>query len=128
MIGIYVIMYSLKLFDSMELALFKNDLRNDPAVQLCVFLHDLHVVDIIVKRLSFAPGHFVRDRYNGLSLFLLPLREKPAEFFLSLFSLYLCDERGPLFSKDFLVFSSGNVALFISKILVILRDVLPASS
>ena len=70
----------LKLIDSMELALLQDGFCDNAAVQNCVLLHDVHVVNVIIKQTAFAPCHFIRYGNLGFSNVGLPFCKQLADF------------------------------------------------
>ena len=56
MVCIDIVVDGFKLLHRVEFAFFHDDFRDDPPVQGGISLHQLHVMDIVVKQIPLAPG------------------------------------------------------------------------
>ena len=125
MFHINVIMDRFKLILCMKLARFQDRLCNDPPVQHGILLHDMHVVNVIVKQSAFAPGHFIGDCHLGCGGRRLPLFQEFADFFLPARIPQLLNKGFPLRSDFRLSLFPQGVQAFVSGSLVILGYVFP---
>ena len=121
MFHINVIVDRLKLILRVKLARFQDRLCDDPPVQHGVLLHDMHIMNVIVKQSAFAPSHFIGNCYLRRGSSRLPLFQQLADFFLPPRIPQLLNKRFPLRRYFSLSFIAQGVQTFVSGSLVITR-------